>query len=390
MPHKTQSVKKGTEVLDSNSDLFLRLTALAHKRLSLLLSIPECYELFHSKISSRISQGQSLRGLLLGIQIRDGELIRRTPENRDTVNRHVQDALWELMVSVQKLGAGESEAIQLDAFSLNTISRFRIHSDLVAELVTAAKKHPAVLSPKYLKSAMDDVAHVEQELIAGNMGLVHSALNAHFPSHLSINGDDSDLLSSGMYGLLVAIKTFIPELGFKFSTHACRHILARMLQELKSKSPVYLDSQSELLLAKYRSLIQEKPTIRDMDAARLLDCQLSDIGRLRCALEPVDSMDKVFADGDGTLHCMIPDDSLSPEVSVARSDTHNSLYAAIIESLSERNREIFIDYKGLFGNPELNSTELAAKYGLTPTRIRQIVQDCMKKLSQSDTLNVLG
>jgi RNA polymerase sigma factor (sigma-70 family) len=90
-------------------------------------------------------------------------------------------------------------------------------------------------------------AVIREYLVESNLGLVHLMIKRY----RSIELDEDDLLSDGMYGLARAVEKFNPWRGYRFSTYACNVIARALMRRAKMSSghhrrfPVQQDASFE-------------------------------------------------------------------------------------------------------------------------------------------------
>jgi RNA polymerase sigma factor (sigma-70 family) len=88
---------------------------------------------------------------------------------------------------------------------------------------------------------------IREYLVENNLGLVHLMIKRY----RSIELDEDDLLSDGMYGLARAVEKFNPWRGYRFSTYACNVIARALMRRAKMSSghhrrfPVQQDASFE-------------------------------------------------------------------------------------------------------------------------------------------------
>lgn len=88
---------------------------------------------------------------------------------------------------------------------------------------------------------------IREYLVGKNLGLVHLMIKRY----RSIELDEDDLLSDGMYGLARAVEKFNPWRGYRFSTYACNVVARALMRRAKVSSgyhrrfPVQQDASLE-------------------------------------------------------------------------------------------------------------------------------------------------
>ena len=233
----------------------------------------------------------------------------------------------------------------------------------------------------------------KDKLVTANLRLVIMAAK-RYNLHTSIPFED--LIQEGNMGLMRAVETFDATKGWRFSTYAMywikqsisRAILnhSRSIRvpihmlELKNK---YGKAQKELFEELQREPTTEEVAIRmklEVKKVKEIETLVKDPVSLNTALNDED---------DGTLEDLVadpnqdrPDDRIDNELRAKAINT-------VLETLSERERNIIIARFGLNGQKARTLDEIAAEYKLTKERIRQIEQGALFKLRNPRRLDTL-
>jgi len=195
----------------------------------------------------------------------------------------------------------------------------------------------------------------------------------------------AELVSEGNIGLMKAVKKFDPERGFRLATYAMWWIKASLNEfVLNSWSMVKigtLAAQKKLFF----NLRRIKARLEVLDHAELspehvkviareLEVEEGDVVAMNRRMAGRDtSLNVPIGAGAGELQDLIQDESDNQEATYARGEElgkGRDLIARALESLTDREREIFVERRLTDDPPTLE--ELGSRYGVSRERIRQI------------------
>ena len=201
----------------------------------------------------------------------------------------------------------------------------------------------------------------------------------------------ADLIQEGNIGLMKAVKRFDPDRGVRLVSFALHWIRAEIheyiLKNWRLVKVATTKSQRKLFF-NLRSLKQSLGTlsIKEADAvARELNVSRKDVLEMETRLSGRDiSIDPTFDDGEESYspiaYLASPDEN--PAQVLEREQTerqlHTGLFAAL-ENLDARSRRI-IEARWLTENAAATLHELAAEYGVSAERIRQIEAKALQKM----------
>ncbi|MEV4643887.1 RNA polymerase sigma factor WhiG [Saccharopolyspora sp. NPDC049426] len=191
------------------------------------------------------------------------------------------------------------------------------------------------------------------------------------PSHVEI----SDLIQSGIFGLVDAIEKFEPERGLKFETYAMQRIRGAILDDLRAQDWVPRSVRSrardvERALERLEAKLQRTAT--DAELAQELELSLEELRELFAQLQmtSVVALDDLIGAGhaQASLAETLPDDRAEdPVAALVDRDSRRQL-AEAVERLSERDRVVVTLY--YFEN--LTLAEIGRVLGVTESRVCQL------------------
>jgi len=207
-----------------------------------------------------------------------------------------------------------------------------------------------------------------------------------------------EVISEGNVGLMQAVKKFDPDKGFRLATYAMWWIRASIQEYiLRSWSLVKMGTtaaQKKLFF----NLRKAKSEIAALQEGDLRPDQVSQIAtKLGVLDEEVISMNRRLAGGDASLNSplradseaewqdwLVDENTPSQESVVAETEEKNirmSLLEAAMTELTDRERHILTERR-LKDDPT-TLEELAAQYGVSRERVRQIEVRAFEKLQKS-------
>jgi RNA polymerase sigma factor for flagellar operon FliA len=236
----------------------------------------------------------------------------------------------------------------------------------------AASPNPTAqeLWRRYHKQADTDS---ENALIEKYLSLV-SSIAARLAMTLPDHVDQDDLYSSGLVGLLQALRNYDPTCGASFETYARTRIRGAMLDELRKMDwvPRTVHEKARKIQAAMNQLEQKLGRVpTEAQMAKALNLSMEEYGKLLTEIRPAAfvCLDTVSSEDDaGDLYEVVAN---SADENPLEKISQRELKHVVLErlkALPEMQRKVLALYYG----EELHLREIAEVVGLTESRICQI------------------
>ena len=203
--------------------------------------------------------------------------------------------------------------------------------------------------------------------------------------------DTTELIQSGILGLIEAVEMFDPDKNVKIVTYAVHSIRKQTLKTVNfDKNKVYIPEYLINLIPAYRRLIADATKkgidLTDEDIMLALDIKQQRLDCLKktIAIEYTSfNMPVGNEEGEGKTFIgdIIPDENCEPmEAPVVAEENHEVLIKAL-QTLNPREYDVVVRLFGFNCKP-MSSAELSEKYNVSKERICQIKKNALKKMKK--------
>ena len=282
-----------------------------------------------------------------------------------------------------------------------TMRQLKINKSITNRSSAALDKYLVEIGREELISTDEEVElaqrihHGDREalerLTRANLRFVVSVAKQYQNQGLALN----DLIDEGNLGLIKAAQKFDETRGFKFISYAVWWIRQSILQAISEQSRIVrmplnqVGFQSKLTKAivNFEQEFERRPSAQEL--ADILETDVSKVQEALGTNGKKVSVDAPFQDDDSnSLIDIMTDESAPGTDNLMEKESLSSDLEAALSRLGEREAQVLKMLFGI-GRNEMTAEEVANSLSLTRERVRQIKERALRRLRESDNINIL-
>lgn len=271
-----------------------------------------------------------------------------------------------------------------------------ISENNIDSYMAEVSRHPLLTRDEEMSLAYsyrdDGDVSAAHRMVVGNLRFVVKI--AHEYRHYGLK--KLDLIQEGNMGLMMAVKKFDPDRGYRLISYAVWWIRAQIQSFIQrswsmvkvgmtgSRRKLFFKLRSERALLEKNALPGEKPT--NADIAKHLGVSEADVDAMEVVMAGRDfSLDTTLTDESGTSHLdLLADENASQEEYVAQLEEHQAVREKLAEVAADSNeKEQYIIEHRLLDEEPMSLQEIGTHFGVSRERIRQLESRVMGKLKVS-------
>ena len=203
-----------------------------------------------------------------------------------------------------------------------------------------------------------------------------------------------DLIQEGNIGLMMAVKKFNPDKGFRLISYAVWWIRAYIQNHIISGWSLLKIGTTQAQKKLFFKMNQAKNAIKnmmgtdDLEAAALsLHVKESEFSEMEQRMRGEYSLDAEIGDADGfTMLESLADDRLNQEERLGELEEEGVLRQQVAGALSVLNeKERYVIERRVTADEPLTLQEIAAHFSISRERVRQIEEGALKKIKATLT-----
>jgi len=257
------------------------------------------------------------------------------------------------------------------------------NSDILKQFFKDIDKYPIYSGEEQIqlaREAKEGNEKSKEKLINSNLRFVITCAKKYVGQGVPL----IDLISAGLEGLLLSVRNFDPDKGYKFLSFAVWYIRREILKEIYNtgrtiRYPITYISRITKVKKAYESFVtenQREPTDEELiDLANVSQKQFNSVLMDKSYCQSIDiplSEDKFTTLGDTISNEEIPfTDSFTKET-ISKS----------LKCLNPREYKVITEFYGLDGKFNKPIKEIAKEMNLGDERVRQLRKGAIKKLNK--------